>query len=352
MILHHKTILSVLVAVKTTSHSYAFSINPQMVTPYSIASSSLSSSLSSKTTATTLSATTVEEASVDGEISTSKRVLLDHEHAKAQVYDAISSNTSFSSYLTKLKESITDPSTFWNEEAKNRLTWFTEPPQDQPAFHGDLTHGDVKFFQGGKLNICYNAIDRHVYANNGKGGDDIAMIWEGDEPTDTKSFTYSELLRKVSQIANALKSQGFQKGDKVTIYMPMIAELPMTMLACARIGAVHSVVFAGFSADALAARVSAAKSKFIVTADIGLRGTKRIPLKTIVDDALTKFDCEEVVERVLVYERFYDESETPTEYEMKPKDIRMDPLVQVQRPYCVPEIMDAEDELFILYTSG
>jgi acetyl-CoA synthetase len=348
MIFHHKTILSVFVAARA-SYSSAFSINPQMCTSSSLTSSSFSSS-PSKTTATTLSAT-IEESIVDGEVSTSKRVL-DHEHAQAQVYDPISSNTSFSSYLTRHQESITDPSTFWNEEAKSRLSWFTEPPQDQPAFHGDLTHGDVKFFQGGKLNICYNAIDRHVYANDGKGGDDIAMIWEGDEPTDTKSFTYSELLRKVSQIANALKSQGVQKGDKVTIYMPMIAELPMTMLACARIGAVHSVVFAGFSADALAARVSAAKSKFIVTADIGLRGTKRIPLKTIVDDALTKFDCEDVVERVLVYERFYDESETPTEYEMKPKDVRMDPLVQVQRPYCVPEVMDAEDELFILYTSG
>lgn len=215
-----------------------------------------------------------------------------------------------------------------------------------------MTNGDVKFFPGGKLNVCYNAIDRHAFANNGKGGNDVAMIWEGDEPTDTKSFTYNELLQKVSQIANALKSQGVKKGDKVTIYMPMIAELPMTMLACARIGAVHSVVFAGFSAEALGARISAAKSKFVVTADIGLRGTKRIPLKTIVDDAITKFDCEDIVKSVMVYERFYNEAEVPEEYEMKPKDVRMDPLIKVQCPYCVPEIMDSEDELFILYTSG
>jgi acetyl-CoA synthetase len=273
--------------------------------------------------------------------------------AESEIYNPITTNTAFSSYQSTYEASITDPSTFWKEESQKRLSWFTNPPSDQPAFHGDLTNGDVKFFPGGKLNVCYNAIDRHAYANNGKGGEDVAMIWEGDEPTDTKSFTYNELLQKVSKIANAMKDQGVQKGDKVTIYMPMIAELPMTMLACARIGAVHSVVFAGFSADALAARISAAKSKFVVTADIGLRGTKRIPLKTIVDDAIMKFDCENIVERVMVYERFYqEESKSPEEYDMKSKDVRMDPLVQVQRPYCVPEIMDAEDELFILYTSG
>ena len=138
----------------------------------------------------------------------------------------------------------------------------------------------------------------------------------------------------------------------------MIPELPMTMLACARIGAVHSVVFAGFSSLALAQRISAAGSRFVVTADIGLRGTKRIPLKDIADDALTKMDCDEVVDKVLVYERFYDaeaEKEGESErapYEMKEKDVRMDPLVARQRPYSVPVEMNSEDELFILYTSG
>jgi len=182
----------------------------------------------------------------------------------------------------------------------------------------------------------------------------VAMIWEGDEPTDTKSFTYNELLRDISQIANALKAQGVQKGDTVTIYMPMIPQLPMTMLACARIGAVHSVVFAGFSADALAARVSAARSKFVVTADVGLRGTKKIALKDIVDNAMGKLDCGDVVEKVMVYERFYDD-DTDTDqapYNMQEKDVRMNPLVKKQRPYCPPEWMDAEDDLFLLYTSG
>jgi acetyl-CoA synthetase len=150
-----------------------------------------------------------------------------------------------------------------------------------------------------------------------------------------------------------LLGKGVQNGDIVTIYMPMIPELAMTMLACARIGAVHSVVFAGFSAEALGQRISAAKSKHVVTADIGRRGGKTIGLKDIVNDALTKLDCNSVVEHVMVWERFYNaESSASAPYEMKDRDIRMDPLVAVQRPYCPPVHMDSEDNLFILYTSG
>ncbi len=331
-------------------------LNLQCSTAFTVNANALNKNPSSTSTSTFTSLSSAvndaTEAQTTPSPSTAKKSL-DHEHAKSEVFEAIATSAPISTYQSIHAESIADPSSFWMREADKRLSWFTKPSPDQPALHGGFHTGDVKFFPGGKLNICYNAIDRHVYAKNGKGGEDIAMIWEGDEPNDTKTFTYNEILQKVSKIANALKSQGVQKGDKVTIYMPMIAELPMTMLACARIGAVHSVVFAGFSAEALAARISAAKSEYVVTADIGLRGTKRIPLKKIVDDALTKLDCGEIVKKVMVYERFYDaDAESPKEYEMQSKDVRMDELVKAQRPYCVPEVMDAEDELFILYTSG
>jgi acetyl-CoA synthetase len=214
---------------------------------------------------------------------------------------------------------------------------------------GDFDAGDITWFAGGKLNVSYNAIDRHVAAGR---ADQVAMIWEGDEPDDIRRLTYRDLLRQVSQIANALTASGVRKGDVVTIYMPMIPELAMTMLACARIGAVHSVVFAGFSAEALAQRVVAAQSKFVVTADHGLRGGKKIPLKDIVNTARTKPGVEDILERVLVFERFHDPTAIDAPYETQPKDVRMDPLVACQRPYSAPVSMDAEDNLFILYTSG
>ena len=283
----------------------------------------------------------------DAPSSASSKANLDHEHSTAPTYDA-KTTTSLAAYQSLYAESIKNPNKFWSDRAKELITWY-KPFNPHAAMSGGLDHGDVRFFAGGKLNVAYNAIDRHVDAGR---GDDVAIVWEGDEPTDTKQFTFAALQRKVSQIANALKSQGVEKGDVVTIYMPMIPELPMTMLACARLGAVHSVVFAGFSSLALAQRVSAAKSKFVVTADIGLRGTKRIPLKDIVDDSMTKLDCDEIVQKVMVYERFHDAESEEAPFEMKDRDVRMDPLVARQRPYSVPVVMDAEDELFILYTSG
>ena len=166
------------------------------------------------------------------------------------------------------------------------------------------------------------------------------------------------MLRQVSAIANALKAQGVKKGDVVTIYMPMIPQLPMTILACARIGAVHSVVFAGFSSEALSARISASKSKYVMTADNGMRGSKTIPLKKIVDEAIERNDCKDIVKNVMVFERersISPDSDSSADTSMNwvdGRDVNMNDLIPRQRPYCPPESMDAEDELFILYTSG
>lgn len=272
----------------------------------------------------------------------------EHNIENIQPLYSAKTTSSLDKYKRAYQKSIEKPSKFWGEKAVQYLDWM-KPFDPHRVVMGSLEDGSVTFFAGGKLNVCYNAIDRHV---NSKKANDVALVWEGDEPDDIRRFTYEELLKKTSQIANALKSKGVKKGDVVTIYMPMVPELAMTMLACARIGAIHSVVFAGFSSEALAQRVSAAQSKFIVTGDQGVRGGKSIPLKSIVDDALTKMDCNDVVEHVFCYERFYDATAETAPYEMKPKDIRMDPLVAAQRPYCVVETMDAEDELFILYTSG
>ena len=263
------------------------------------------------------------------------------------VYDA-KTDSALDRYKAEHRRSITDPTGFWAEKSTEFLDWEQEY---HSVMSGSLESANVRWFEGGKLNVCYNAIDRHVL--HGKG-DSVAMIWEGDEPTDTKSFTFAELQAQVSRIAGALTAQGVRKGDIVTIYMPMIPELPMTMLACARIGAAHSVVFAGFSAEALAQRIVAAKSAVVVTAATGLRGGKTIPLKKIVDDARTKEGAEETLQSVLVWERIDEDQEIPDtpSCHMQEKDIRMESLVRKQRPYTPPVTMDAEDNLFILYTSG
>jgi len=245
-------------------------------------------------------------------------------------------------------ESIRDPAKYWGDLARTELDWM-KPFDDDRVLEGDLINGDVRWFAGGKLNAAYNALDRH-------NPDDLAVIWEGDEPDDIRKITFGEMLGKVSQIANALKAKGVKKGDVVTIYMPMIPELAMTMLACARIGAIHSVVFAGFSAEALASRVKAANCKTVVTGDYGMRGGKKIDLKSIVDNAMDLINDKDLTKNVLVWERGFKEGSTTAEdevaYEMKEKDVRMDLLVANQRPFCAPEPMDAEDSLFILYTSG
>lgn len=255
-------------------------------------------------------------------------------------------NSAFARYQAEYKRSLDQPESFWAEKALQFLHWETPFQSVLPSKASGFEQ--VHWFSGGKLNMCYNAIDRHVEAGK---GNDMAMVWEGDEPDDIRRLTFNDMLARVSQIANALKAKGVGKGDVVTLYMPMIPELPLTMLACARIGAIHSVVFAGFSADALAQRISAASSKFLVTADQGIRGGKRIPLLDIVHSARSKWNLESTLEQVFVWERFYDKSQ-PDTLSLKPNEAHMNALTDLQRPYCPPTIMDAEDTLFVLYTSG
>lgn len=256
------------------------------------------------------------------------------------VYDPLTT-TNFEKYQLAHSESINNPNKYWGNLGAELLDWFHPFNPDQVRM-GGFDQGDTTWFAGGKLNMCYNAIDRHV----NEDADAKALVWEGDEPDDIKSYTYKELLSEISKIANALKSQGVRKGDVVTIYMPMIPQLMMTMLACARIGAVHSIVFAGFSSEALGQRIEASSSKFVATADRGVRGTKVIPLKDIANAAIKSHG--ETVEKVFVFERYPGENE----WEKHDRDVLMDELIAKQKPYCPCEIMDAEDDLFILYTSG
>ena len=233
-----------------------------------------------------------------------------------------------------------DPFGFWAEWART-LDWFD--PYDEVCSwkHGDGSFKDAKWFVGGKLNACHNCLDRQL--ENGRSAK-TALIWEG-EPADVRTFTYAELHTEVSRLANALRELGIGKGDLVSVYMPMVPELAMTLLACARIGAPHSVVFGGFSAESLAERTNDASAKLIVTADGGWRRGAIIPLKKTVDEALD-LGCP-TVEHVLVLTR------TGQEVDMMPgRDIRWEDVVPRQPGDCDCERMDSEDLLYVLYTSG
>jgi acetyl-CoA synthetase len=248
--------------------------------------------------------------------------------------------TSFAEYLQKYKESVADPEGFWAGIAENnfwREKWDTVLNW---KFEGEGAP-DVKWFVNGKLNITENIFERNMFMRK----DQVAIIWEPNDPGEQEvKLTYGELFDKVKQFANGLKKIGVKKGDRVAIYLPMVPELAIAMLACARIGAIHSIVFAGFSATALADRVNDANSEVIITSDGGYRGSKPIPLKSIVDDAISLCPC---VKKTVVLKR--------TDQDIKfaeGRDIWWHDLIKGVSSENVAEVMDSEDTLFILYTSG
>ncbi len=240
-------------------------------------------------------------------------------------------------YRSMYERSLDEPDAFWAEQARARLTWTREFHTVKDA---DFSSGNVSWFLGGELNASYNCVDRHVPER----GDRTAILWEGDDPKEVRSVPYRELLRLVSQMANVLLRHGVRKGDRVAIYLPMIPEAAVAMLACARIGAVHTVVFAGFSADALRDRIQDAEAVAVITADQGVRGGKVIPLKRTVDEAVVP--CQ-TVRHVFVTKRT-----GATVPFFPPRDVDLDEAMKRQRPYCPATPVDAEDTLFLLYTSG
>jgi acetyl-CoA synthetase len=241
-------------------------------------------------------------------------------------------------YNEMYARSIKDPNGFWAEQAK-RIDWI-KPFSKVKNTTYDLHNVSIKWFEDGTLNVAYNCVDRHL----AKRGDQTAILWEGDDPKNDKKITYKQLHAEVCKFANVLKARGVKKGDRVTIYMPMIPEAAISMLACARIGAVHSVVFGGFSSDSLSGRIEDCKSTVIVTADEGVRGGRKIPLKVNADAAADKAGH---VASIIVVRH------TGEKVAMKAgRDVYYDEIAKTVPAGCPCEEMSAEDPLFILYTSG
>lgn len=251
-------------------------------------------------------------------------------------------------YQALYQQSINDPNTFWATIAKNNFFWQQPFDENKPvSYNFDTNKGDVniQWFAGGKTNICYNALDKHLPTRKNQ----VAFHWEGNDLTDAhRPYTYGELYDEVCLFANVLKKNGVKKGDRVGLYLPMVIELPVAVLACARIGAVHSVVFAGFSAESLANRILDSQCKIIITADAVFRGNKLISLKKEVDEACDKCVQEGFnVERVIVVKRQGDKIKW-----VPNRDAWFHDELQGVEKHCDVEWVNAEDPLFMLYTSG
>ncbi|MFW9880608.1 MAG: AMP-binding protein, partial [Candidatus Thorarchaeota archaeon] len=263
---------------------------------------------------------------------------------ETRIFDPITLNPEFAKtgitleeYKEMWKRSVEDLEGFWGEQAQY-LDWFKPYKKVWERTENDLFPG--RWFIGGKLNVSYNALDRHIKAGK---GDKIAIIWEADEPGQGKKYTFNELLKEVSKVANGMKKLGLKKGDRVTIWLPMIPELAIIMLACARLGVIHSIVFGGFSKEAVKDRIEDSNSRLLFTSDETARAGKTYPkmadVAQIIDDVPT-------IEHVIVVKR------TGNEVPHTSKDIWYHDLIEGMSEECEPEVMDSEDTLFILYTSG
>ena len=253
---------------------------------------------------------------------------------------AINAHADEDKYREMYQQSVINPEGFWREHGQI-VDWMT-PYTKVKNTSFDTGHVDIKWFEDGELNVSANCIDRHLATR----GDDVAIIWEGDDPQDDASITFNELHEQVCKFSNALKSQGVRKGDVVCIYMPMVAEAAVAMLACTRIGAVHTVVFGGFSPEALAGRIVDSDAKVVITADEGVRGGRTVPLKNNVDDALNN-PAVTTIEKVVVFQRTGNDIEWT-----EGRDVWWHEATAIASSHCEPEAMNAEDPLFILYTSG